>query len=209
MSMNNYILAGASFLVGAAIGSVIAWFAAKKRYEKMHQEQMNAVWADVQGKKKTEKELASDEIITPTAAEKPDIFEYVAKIQQEGYEHPNDLPKTNDNIYEITPMDLDEELYKRIDLTYYADGILADDLDYPVRDLADTVGENFAALFKGRDEIFVRNEKHNIDYDIVISELTYGKMLDRQPETQQRLDYANAMDEYYDEDEEEEDDDSE
>lgn len=218
MNINSYILAGVSFLAGAAVSGVVTWFAAKKRYERIHREEMDAVWADVQGKKKASKstnELKSDEMIYPDPTDKPDLFEMAAKIQQEeGYYNPDNIPTTDDTIYEITANDLDEDRYKRIDLTYYADGILADDGDYPVRDLKNTVGENFAALFKNRDEIFIRNEKFRIDYDIVISQLTYGEMLDRSPETQQRVDYADAMDEYYEnadeeESDEEEDDDDE
>ena len=227
MSLNNYILAGASFLVGAAVSGISAWVVAKKRYERIHQEEMNAVWADIKNNRDLrtdmqERGATKEELDTLTTLEhkytpptdipanpfvdKPDLGEYAAKIREEGYTAP-DLPETNDYIYEIDYSDLDEDEYERIDLVLYADGILADDGDYPLKNPKESVGDKYIEWMNGKDEIFVRNEKRKIDYDICRSALTYGELLDRHPETEQKLQYDDAVEQYYkDEDERDEDD---
>jgi len=218
----NYIWAAASFIAGSAIGVAASWFITKKHYEKKHQEEMDVVWKDLQKSnskpepKKSVSETAKDIGLLNTDIRpimtKPDLTDYANRIRKEGYEAPK-LDKTDDYIYEIEYHDLDEDNYKRIDLTLYADGILADDGDIPVNDPIFDVGEHYLEWMEGKDEILIRNEKHSIDYDICRSMLTFGEMLDRHPETQQRIQFDDAMDEYYsdkyDEDNEEEEDDDE
>lgn len=223
----NYIWAAASFVMGSCIGVAVSWLITKKHYEKKHQEEMDVVWQDLQkntrkaeekeikermAKGETVKEIAEDMDIPKADVRpivtKPDLMDYAKKIREEGYDSP-EIAKTNDYIYEIDYSELDEENYERIDLTLYADGILADDKDYPVRDTVFVVGEHYLEWFEGKDEMYIRNEKRHADYDICRSLLTFGEMLDRHPETQQRLQYDAAMEDYYsgedDEDEEEDD----
>lgn len=215
--MSNYILAGLSFLAGGAISGVTAWLLAKKHYEKRLDAEINDIWREIDGALEDEGEpdtpVIKDRQEMPipqphTIMDKPDLNEYANKLRNEGYTAP-DLPKTNDFIHEIGENDLDEELYQRIDLTLYADGLLADDQDYPIRSLSDTVGENFLQLMEGKDELFIRNEKRMIDYDICRSLLSYGEMLDRHPETEQRLQYDDALNDYYEDKDEEEEEDEE
>lgn len=129
--------------------------------------------------------------------EKPDINEYVKLVRKNGYEAPA-AQKTNDYIYEIGYNDLDEDEYERIDLTLYADGILTDDNDSPLRSPEFAVGDHYLEWMNGKDELFIRNEKRKIDYDITRSLLSYSSMLDQHPETEQRLQYEDALDDYYD-----------
>lgn len=215
MNIKNYIFAGVSFLIGAASGGVCAFLVAKKRYERIHQEEMNAVWNDIKnsGKKgiasETESRANEEKHVdaSRTSYEKPDLAEYANKIREQGYD-PEPLPKTNDFIYEVGYNDLDEDEYERIELTLYADGILADDKDYPIKDVHATVGDHYLDIMHGKDEAFIRNEKMKTDYDICRSMLTFGEMLERHPETEQRLQYNDALDEFYEKkyDEEEEED---
>ena len=196
--MNNYILAGASFLAGAVISGVAAFLVTKKACDRKHQEEINVIWKQLSNTKDYTELKNKPEINEAPLEDKPDIFEYAKKLEKHGYTVP-ELEKTNDMIHEISENDIDEDVYDRIDLTLYADGILADDTDYPVKSLKDTVGENFHEIFVGKDEIFIRNETRKIDYDVVRSMLTYGEMLDRHPETEQRLQYADAIEEFDDE----------
>ena len=224
--MNKYILAGISFAAGSVVGGIAAWIVAKKRYERIHQETMNKVWADLQKTSQPKPAKICDAINVKSAAsdgqnksqpetvdtfEKPDLMQYTNQIRDLGYSAP-DLPKTDDYIHEITVNDMDEEEYDVIDLVLYADGLLADDADMPLKNLEEAVGPNLFEMMQGKDEIIIRNERRKIDYDIVRSMLTYAELLDRHPETEQRLQFDNAMEDYYanqddedDENEEEED----
>ena len=202
----NYIWAAASFVAGAAIGVATSWIITKNHYDKKHQEEMDIVWHDLQKNKisnletKTIKEI-SDEMDIPKVdvrpiVTKPDLDESAKKIREDGYKAP-EIMKTDDFIYEIDYHELNEDEYEMIDLTLYADGILADDKDYPVRNPIFVVGEHYLEWMEGKDEILIRNEKRHVDYDICRSLLSFGEMLDRHPETQQRLQYQDALDEYY------------
>ena len=219
--MNNYILAGISFVAGAAVSGITAWIVAKKRYERIHQEEMNVVWNDIQKNSKIRddeikpKEITPEELDAKTdsrainipnmAFEKPDLANYATKVREFGY-NPDDKETTNDYIFEIDYSDLDEDEYQGIDLVLYADGILTDDMDVPLRSAIDAVGDHYVEMMAGKDEIFIRNEKRKIDYDIVRSELTFGEQIDRHPETEQRIQYDEALEDYYkNEDEDEED----
>lgn len=212
--MNTKIIFSAiGFVSGALIGGTAALIISKKSYEKKMQEEVDKVWAEVNNIKPFKKpEL--DEVMKEAKIE-PSTGFYNSEPQQQiatesiiktnCYTYP-DIHKTNDTIYEITENDLDEDEYDVIELVLYADGILADDGDYPVRSLSDTVGENFHEIFTpDKDEIIIRNEKKKVDYDVVRSLLSYGEMLDRHPETEQRLQYDDAMEKYYAEDADDED----
>ena len=196
----NYILAGASFLVGAAVSGVITWMVTKKRCELKHQEELDAVWKDISQsdtpKPAAEKVTADTRSIEDAVLHKPDLNEYANRIRKENYTAPN-LPRTNDFIYEIDQNDLDEDEYQIIELTLYADGILADDGDYPIRDTDITVGTEFLSIMNGKDEAFIRNEKTKIDYDICRSQLTFGEMLERNPPTEKRLEFDDAVEDFY------------
>ena len=201
----------AGFVAGALFGGSAALIVSKKTYEKKMQDELDKVWADVNNIKTFKKPdldtVVKEANIKPEPVAEPNpVVDYNQIAVHAGYNHP-ELKKTNDLIYEITENDLDEELYERIDLTLYADGILADDGDYPIRSLSDTVGDNFHQIFTpDKDEIFIRNEKRQIDHDVCRSQLSYGEMLDRHPETEQRLQFDDALERYYSEDADDEED---
>lgn len=77
------------FVLGAAVGSVVTWQYTKKKYEQIAQEEIDSVKEIF-----SRRESAADvEIVTPepqTAKvgkpeEKPDISEYAARLEREGY----------------------------------------------------------------------------------------------------------------------------
>lgn len=212
--MNNYIFAGISFLAGAAAGCVATWIVAKKRYEKRHKAAMVAVWADLQKIKKSDDineraETMGTTIHTPDEEKivsKPDLMTWANTIKNNAYDYPEDLKQTDDMIFEISENDLDEEEYDISHLIYYADGIITDEDDMPLKKVETYLGPDVHSLMAGKDELIIRNKKLKIDYDICRSELTYGENLENHPETEQRFMFQEAMDEYAEnEDEEDED----
>lgn len=208
--MNNYIFAGISFLAGAAAGCVATWIVAKKRYEKRHKAAMDAVWADLQKIKKPDDineraETMGTTIHTPDEEKivsKPDLLTWANTIKNNGYDYPGDLKQTDDMVFEISENDLDEDEFQIVNLIYYADGILADDDDVPLRNVESYVGPDIHTLMAGKDEVIIRNKKLNIDYDICRSQLTYGENLDNHPETEQRFMFEEAMNDYAEDDKE-------
>ena len=210
MSMNDHILAGITFIAGAAISGTLTWLLTKNHYRRVHQEEMDAVWNDIrtngavrtindksESVKSSDDKKTIDETAVPNFEDKPDIMAYSNIVRDNGYVA-NYAGDPNDNIYEIEENELDEEEYKRIDLTYYADGVLADDMDCRINDIYPVVGNDFESIIRDKDEVFIRNENKKIDYDICKSMLDYGEMLERRPDVRQLVQYNDAVEDYYD-----------
>lgn len=186
-----------AFIAGAAIGSVATWQIVKKKYEQMAQEEIQEV-RDFYSSKKPHYEgpETSDEAKKDTTPhvieEKPDIMEYAAKLKDEGYtDYSTTKPtpertvaKTTDGPVTIPPEEFGEiEGYGKVSLMYYADGVLADDIDRVVDNIGETVGEDFADHFGEYedDSVYIRNDARKCDYEILRSLKTYKEVLAEDP----------------------------
>jgi hypothetical protein len=74
--------------------------------------------------------------------------------------------------------------FEKITLTYYTDGTLADDHDKPVEDKGTLVGlenlQRFGTYSRDREIVYVRNEKHDAEFEIVRSDQDYIQMMNEQ-----------------------------
>ena len=70
-------------------------------------------------------------------------------------------------------------LYTTETLTYYADHVLTDDFDNPIEDVEAMVGEESLNHFGEYEEdaVYVRNERHKIDYEILLDERKYTEVV--------------------------------
>lgn len=83
-----------------------------------------------------------------------------------------DSDMEHDRPYVVSPEEFDDnDEYNVISLTYYADGVLTDDMDEPIdpEDIDDLVGKDFASHFGEyeEDSVFVRNDAMQTDYEIL------------------------------------------
>ena len=80
--------------------------------------------------------------------------------------------------YVITPEEFDEEGYETISLTYYADGVLTDEQDFPIEDVEDTVGNDALNSFGEYedDSVYVRDDDKGIDYEILLDVRKYSDL---------------------------------
>ena len=180
-----------AFLMGAAVGSGVTWYFLKTKYERIAQEEIDSVKEVFGRQSKSEKdEPAEPETearqTADEAREKPNILEYAKKLKDVGYvnyasggEEKNKLKP-----YVIPPEEygvIDE--YQKISLTYYSDGVLADDNDEIVDDVADTVGEDFADHFGEyeEDSVFIRNDDRSCDFEILRDNRTYEEVSGTKP----------------------------
>lgn len=179
------------FVVGAAAGSAATWLYAKKYYERIAQEEIDSVKA-VFSERKPDTVVKNNNNIqeenqhkADIAKLKPDLVNYAAKLQEEGYTNytkhsekiieEKDVPIPN-KPYIISPEEFGESgNYTQISLTYYSDGVLADDEDEIIEDIDDTVGEDFADHFGDYedDSVFVRNDRLRCDYEILKDNRSY------------------------------------
>lgn len=186
--MNKNTVAILAFISGAAVGVAASWKFFKTKYEQIAQEEIDSV-KEVFSERVEEMKEASlnsdnedaedeeedDSEISKPLNSKPDLFEYASKIEEEGYANYNRIKrekgaKKMKKPYVISPDEFDEKPdYDVVSLTYYADGVLADDEDHIIEDVEGTVGVESLSHFGEYedDSVFVRNEAEKIDYEIL------------------------------------------
>lgn len=184
----------AMFMAGATVGAAGAWFYCKRYYEQIAQEEIDSVKAAF-AERKPEIPFNTKGDISATddnkqkadmAKLKPDLVNYAAKLQEEGYTNYSAHSEKNTNVekedepvvdkpYVISPEDSGESTYTQINLTYYADGVLADDEDDILEDIEGTVGLDFASHFGEYedDTVFIRNDRLRCEYEIQRDNRTY------------------------------------
>lgn len=167
----------AILIAGSAIGSVITWRLAKKKYEKIAQEEIDSVKEAFARReshseaKGTVKKAGGIRCAAEQAKEKPDIREYAEMIRQAGYALEGSADIMGDkHPYVITPEEFGEfDDYETISLTWYADEILAEDNGEIVDDVEDIVGDALSHFGEYEDDsVFVRCDERKCDYEILL-----------------------------------------
>lgn len=196
--MNKGIIAAMGFLLGAAAGSVVTWKFLDKKYADRAQEEIDSV-KEVYSKrmaemnktykemkvKLIEKDLIEPDLeftVTPSQPEenlveqhsttemKTDYSSYFEPKKEAPKETPDEKP------YFISQEEFEEnEDYDKIILTYYSDGVLTDDMDEPIENVEETIGEDPKDHFGEYEDgaVYVRNDKRMVDYEILLDEMDY------------------------------------
>ena len=189
MSMNNKIAGFLMFTAGAVVGSIATWKFVKAKYERIANEEIESIKEVYSKKEATKQENKAVQQKDEPANDKPSIYEmkeYLERIKENGYHKEENKeegdPDMNDSPYVISPDEfgnLDE--HTCVSLTYYADGVLADDWDTPVICPIAEVGPDIASHFgeyeADKDTVFVRNETLKIDYEICRDLRTYAEVV--------------------------------
>ena len=179
------------FIAGAAIGSVVTAQVVKTKYENLIEEEIQSV-RDVYKKKLEETKVES------TEENVEEVKEEVEESQEEVVEERNEYRKIiNYNKYakteEVEEMQEEEEVeyggwsdyedpnviapedfgckgeYATQTLTYFADGVIVDDVDEVVEQPEIFIGDHHIEVFRDFDAtaIYVRNEWNRTDYEIL------------------------------------------
>ena len=199
--MNTNISKLFMFAVGATIGSFSAWFYAKKRYEKIANDEIRSMREYFRRREKelleddeTEGEPDSSEEGNDSSEKENDKDIYSNIIKESGYvryskssnRDDSEEKDEKDNVdvepYVIRP-DLFDTLddYESMTLTYYADGVLADMFDVPIDNPDTLVGTDFVDCFNADevdgDVVYVRNERKKTDFEIIEDLRNYSDMM--------------------------------
>lgn len=172
--MNNNMVALTCFVAGVTIGAIAAWRIARDKYEKKAQKEIDSV---KEAFKKHTADSVPEEIrkAAEKAREKANVAEYAAMIHQEGYViEESDIQAP----YVIEPEEFGgNDAYECVSLTYYTDGVLADEDGVVIEDIDDVIGisslEHFGEYED--DSVFVRNDKLRCDYEVLLSEERYSE----------------------------------
>lgn len=200
--MNKTVTTVSAFLLGAAAGAAGVWYILKDRYAQIAQEEIDSVKAafsrrysdpekddspteDISDEEPEEEPTRATDMIKQEVDEinekhdytaystKPDISKVVEKMIVE--EEKKEAPP-----YEIPAEEFGDMFdYEQIELTFFADKILADDNMELIEDVEDVVG--FEALSKFEpgevETVYIRNDRLKCEYEIVLDERTYTDAL--------------------------------
>lgn len=192
MSMNNKIAGFLMFAAGAVVGSIATWKLVKTKYERIADEEIESIKAVYSKKEAVLNESKVTREENESTNEKPSIYEmkeYLDRIKENGYHKEENKeegdPDMNDSPYIISPEEygnLDD--HTCVSLSYYADGILADDWDTEIIDPDEEVGPDIASHFGEYEEdtVFVRNEKSKVDYEICRDLRTFAEVIGCSPD---------------------------
>ena len=190
-----------AFTLGAATGALVTWFALRERYAQKMRDERAAL-------RETMRQTPRD-IVETSEPNRPDDQEtdavytdYVAKARKYNPTGYDITPGSADSDEDIVPtiekidpvqdyrdpyvISTDEyaamDGYEASTLTYFRDGILADENYDMITDIEDTVGDALERLEQyGEDCVYVRNERLRVDYEVLRDMRTYREILKQKP----------------------------
>ena len=195
--MNNALKNLFIFAVGAAAGAVATWKLLNDKYEKLYHEEVEAY-------KEYHKEKSDKAASEPKPEPEPEVKkeEYIHKVDQDpimnklrdtmeraGYTDysttkvKNESEEKDIRPYVIRPEELGDQIgYDVIELTYYADGVVAEEDDV-MDDVDEVIGIDSLGHFGQfeEDAVCVRNDRLKCDYQILLDERKYSDVIDKEP----------------------------
>lgn len=169
------------FAIGALSGTFVGAQLAKKKYEEIANEEIEEI-RDYY--RKINKELA-DQLVDKTAEpEKVEESKEVEEIVEERKQYENIIKRGNymavdeeeqnnvcDEAYPIDPSEFGNEGKNATEtLTYFADGVLVNEVDEVVEDPDLVVGRHHIDIFNEFPDatcVYVRNDLDGMDYEII------------------------------------------
>lgn len=179
------------FAAGVAVGVLATNHFFKTKYERLYQEDVESVKRafsmpqqsePVEGTDKNDGILATD----PTPEE---VEIYSGIISKQGYSTTptNSIGKEVKGVsrpYVISPAEFDtEDDYEVYSLTYYADGVLADEQNNPIENVDNMVGRDSLNHFGEYedDSVHVRNDAMKCDFEILRDLSNYSDVFHNGP----------------------------
>lgn len=183
------------FTAGLAVGAVAGALVVKNKVmadAKAEVEEVREYYRSKQGEVKAEEE---QEIVEEPQAEK-EVVEEVKEVVQEikndsekkvytNYNKlaskytPKEESKRFDDPFVIDPSEFGEDPeYDTMTLTYFADGVLVDDVDEVIEEPDIVVGLENLKIFEefGASSIYVRNDIYKTDYEVIRDDWNYSDM---------------------------------
>lgn len=182
-NMINFLM----FAVGAAIGSAVTWKLVKTKYERIADEEIESVKEVFSRRNKKEKE--PEEIEHGTVAHmletKPDdVSKYEDMLEELKYNEKGENDMKNADPYVISPDEFAElDDYQTVSLNYYADGVVADDIDEVVENVGSLIGWDSLNHFGEYEDysVFVRNDALKTDFEILLDTRNYSDVIRLSP----------------------------
>lgn len=179
------------FAAGAAVGAVTTWKLLDRKYQEQAIQEAEEIREYYRDKYSEIEDDSTEEVEEDDEAdpdEKPDIREYAAMVNREGYTNyaaggvREERPKEVSDVerpYVISPEEFGETDYKTVSLTYYKDEVLADGRNKIIKNVDDVVGIDSLDHFGEYedDSVFVRNDAKKTDYEILLDDRAYSEII--------------------------------
>lgn len=174
-NLKGLLIFAAGALAGAFAGARIA----KKHYEELAQEEIEEVRAYYKNKEKEETNAIEEpEKIEEKSIEVEEKKEYDTIIKHGNYmtmeedeeNEEDELCDSDDEPYIIDPSEFGNYgHYATQTCTYFADGVLVDDVDEVIEDPETLVGNYHVDIFRDFDatSVYVRNDWMKMDFEII------------------------------------------
>lgn len=164
--MKEHIRSVVIFAVGAALGSAVTFLSVKKKYEKLSKEEIKSVREYYERKSEPAKEEASND------TEDTEVEEngyYSVEDDNDYSEYPKSDISDEKGPYVISPEEFGEnDIFECISLTYYNDGVLADENDDPIDNIESVIGDALEHFGEYEDDaVYVCNERLRLYYEIL------------------------------------------
>ena len=207
------------FTAGLICGGAGAYIAAKSQYERILKDEIDSVKETYKNRQPLvvkEVEEEHDEDTIEDAIEEnndeaqvteQDKKDYNSILKESGYvnytkymngEEENKetmVYDKNDIPYVIEPEEFGEDGFDTQTLTYYADGVLVDDLDDVVEDPDVVVGLENLKVFEefGASSVLVRNDIFKVDYEIIKDDWNYSDLNQDVPPQEELTEFYRAI----------------
>lgn len=179
------------FAAGAAIGAAVSHKYFEKKYEKIAEEKIASMTEYYEQLLCTAEEEIDDysaeieaQDRVDRAAEKfPEVRELVNKLNDLNYTENKEVPNVKPP-YVISPDEFGEiDEYATETLYYYKDQVLADDQDNVIEDADNVIGVGSLTHFGEYedDSVFVRNDREETDYEILLHPEKYSDVVKSRP----------------------------
>lgn len=186
----NKMINALAFFSGVAVGSAATWYYIKEKYARIAEEEINSVkevYANHDQKLTEDSGTGSEN--ASKILDKPSLTEYARRVRDEGYTEYShtvvgkETPTVDAAARVITPDEFGEiEEYAKISLSYFADGVLADDDNEPIDDVEEIVGDALSHFGEyEEDAVFVRNDAKKCDYEILMDTRNFKDVLEDLP----------------------------
>ena len=177
--MNKALVFIFGFAAGSAAGGFVVYKLLNERYAQIAQEEVDSVkeMYNRKAKEAEDEKLEEQKNLAHEASNKPDIMEYAKVLNEQRYSERVEVPEEDDNEIEIIDSNefgLDDD-YDIAQLTYYKDGVLADEDDEVINHPSLVVG-NFENKFEN-SVVYVRNDETKTYYEIVEDDRTYSEVV--------------------------------
>lgn len=199
--MNNGVKYALAFVAGAATGVFVVWRLFETRYKQIVAEETESIREYYATKpKESDDEKGAEKPhaqVNKPIAKVGDVksSSYPERLAQLGYMNYSDVPEApkakNEEVvirdenspYIIAPEEFGECGYKTVELTYYADEVLTDELDEPITDVTGVLGLNPLHHFGEYedDSVFVRDDNTETDYQILRDPRDYSEVMSTGP----------------------------